>query len=136
RFVAIFDPPFHSIDGGPILWGRISGSAASDGLVNGTLPSSLAGFMSVEMSEHRYPLRFQKLGIREESSGPGRHRGGCGTEFSITALADCHVSVLGDRVDHSPFGINGGGDAQPNRVRFNIDDTEWTAPSRVSGWHT
>jgi N-methylhydantoinase B len=118
-YVAVFPYP-----------GGYGGTAESDGLVNGTLPSSLAGFMSVEMSEHRYPIRFQNLGIRDGSGGAGEHRGGCGTVYSITALSDCLVSVLGDRVDHAPFGIQGGGSAQPNHVRFETDGKQWIPPMR------
>lgn len=118
-YVAVFPYP-----------GGYGGSAESDGLVNGTLPSSLAGFMSVEMAEHRYPLRFQHLAIREDSAGAGRHRGGCGTSYAITALADCQVSVLGDRVDHAPFGVNGSGSAQTNRVSFCTNAEEWIPPMR------
>ncbi len=118
-YVAVFPYP-----------GGYGASAQGDGLVNGTLPSSLAGFMSVEMSEHRFPLRFENLAIREDSSGPGRHRGGCGTTYEITALKDCLVSVLGDRVDHAPFGISGGGSAEPNRVRFHSGSREWEPEMR------
>lgn len=110
--------------------GGYGGTPDGDGLVNGTLPSSLAGFMSVEMSEHRYPLRFDYLSIREDSGGPGRHRGGCGTQFGLTALSDCVVSVLGDRVDHVPFGVQGGGAARPNQVSFIRDGIQWTPPMR------
>lgn len=118
-YVAVFPYP-----------GGYGGSAQSDGLVNGTLPSSLAGFMSVEMSEHRYPLRFQHLGVRDDSAGAGQHRGGCGTQYAITALDDCLVSVLGDRVDHAPFGVGGGGPALPNRVCFHSDGREWVPQMR------
>jgi N-methylhydantoinase B len=110
--------------------GGYGASARGDGLVNGTLPSSLAGFMSVEMSEHRYPVRFEHLSIREDSGGPGEHRGGCGTQYSITALDDCLVSVLGDRVDHQPFGVSGGASAQPNHVAFTRDGETWIPPMR------
>ncbi len=118
-FVAVYPYP-----------GGYGGSAVSDGLVNGTLPSSLAGFMSVEMSEHRYPIRFEHLGIREDSSGAGEHRGGCGTAFAITTLAECSVSVLGDRVDYAPFGVNGGESARTNSVSFNTEGEAWTPPMR------
>ncbi|MCH9670267.1 MAG: hydantoinase B/oxoprolinase family protein [Gammaproteobacteria bacterium] len=118
-YVAVFPYP-----------GGYGGSLDSDGLVNGTLPSSLAGFMSVEMSEHRFPIRFEYLGIRESSSGAGRHRGGCGTQYAITALDDCLVSVLGDRVDHAPFGVSGGHSAKPNAVRFRLSGADWTPPMR------
>lgn len=118
-YVAVFPYP-----------GGYGGSAVSDGLVNGTLPSSLAGFMSVEMSEHRYPIRFQHLSVREDSGGAGRNRGGCGTSYAITALDNCVVSVLGDRVDHAPFGVNGGGSAKTNEVRFNTGGEQWIPPMR------
>lgn len=118
-YVAVFPYP-----------GGYGGSAVSDGLVNGTAPGSMAKFMSIEMSEHRYPLRFDRFAIREGSGGAGRHRGGCGTEYSITALSDCVVSVLGDRVDHPPFGIAGGHPAAPNRVRFVTGGREWTPDLR------
>jgi N-methylhydantoinase B len=110
--------------------GGYGGSTESDGLVNGTLPSSLAGFMSVEMSEHRYPLRFEYLAIREDSAGAGTQRGGCGTRYAITALDDCLVSVLGDRVDHAPFGVHGGLDAKSNHVEFNTGGESWIPPMR------
>lgn len=110
--------------------GGYGASRASDGLVNGTPPGSMAKFMSVEMSEHRYPLRFEHYAIREGSGGAGLHRGGCGSTYGITALADCVVSILGDRVDHLPPGICGGGSAAPNDVRFRIDGKGWVPPMR------
>jgi N-methylhydantoinase B len=110
--------------------GGYGASRASDGLVNGTPPGSMAKFMSVEMSEHRYPLRFEHYAIREGSGGAGLHRGGCGSTYGITALADCVVSILGDRVDHLPPGICGGGSAAANDVRFRIDGKDWVPPMR------
>ena len=110
--------------------GGYGGSRVSDGLVNGTPPSSMARFMSVEMSEHRYPLRFGHYAIREDSSGAGLHRGGCGTSYRITALADCLVTVLGDRVDYVPFGVQGGGPAAPNSVVFTLAGKDWVPPMR------
>ena len=110
--------------------GGYGASRVSDGLVNGTPPGSMAKFMSVEMSEHRYPLRFEHYAIRDGSGGPGLHRGGCGSTYAITALGDCVVSVLGDRVDHLPPGICGGGPAAANDVRFRIGGEEWVPPMR------
>ncbi|MDB5511634.1 MAG: hyuB [Enterovirga sp.] len=110
--------------------GGYGGSRESDGLVNGTPPGSMAKFMSVEMSEHRYPLRFDHYAIREGSGGAGLHRGGCGSTYGITALGDCVVSILGDRVDHLPPGIRGGGPAAPNDVRFHIGGQDWNPPFR------
>jgi N-methylhydantoinase B len=90
----------------------------------------MANFMSIEMSEHRYPLQFAEYAIREDSGGAGRYQGGCGTQYRFTTRSECVVSALGDRVDHVPFGIAGGGSAAPSVVRFGIAGKEMTPPMR------
>jgi N-methylhydantoinase B len=110
--------------------GGYGASRASDGLINGTPPQSMANFMSLEMSEHRFPLRFDHYRIREDSGGAGWHRGGCGTEYGFTVWSDTTVSVLGDRVDHAPFGVMGGGFAAANQVSFKTGGKTWTPEMR------
>jgi N-methylhydantoinase B len=105
--------------------GGYGASRETDGLVHGTSPQSMANFMSVEMSEHRYPLRFDYFALREDSGGPGWHRGGCGSEYGFTMLADAVTTVVGDRMEHPPFGIAGGGSAAPNFVRLRTGGQEW-----------
>jgi N-methylhydantoinase B len=118
-FVAVYPYP-----------GGYGGSAASDGLVNGTPPGSMAKFMSVEMSEHRYPVHFDYYAIREGSAGAGQHRGGCGTRYGIATDAAALVSILGDRVDHAPFGVQGGLSAAPNRVELHLGGHASIPPMR------
>jgi N-methylhydantoinase B len=110
--------------------GGYGASRASDGLVNGTPPQSMANFMSLEMSEHRFPIRFNHFSVRDDSGGAGWHRGGCGTSYSFTTWNECLVTVLGDRADHAPFGVLSGGAAQPNRVEFVTDGKTWTPQMR------
>jgi len=111
--------------------GGYGASRVSDGLINGTPPQSMANFMSLEMSEHRFPIRFDHFRIRSDSGGAGWHRGGCGTEYGFTALAETTLSVLGDRADHRPFGVCGGGSALPNRVELVTQGAAWTPPLRA-----
>ena len=110
--------------------GGYGGTAETDGLVHGTSPLSLARIMSFELSEHRAPIHFEQVALRPGSGGSGQHTGGCGSIFEITALEDCTVSVLGDRVDHQPFGILGGGPAASNEVVFTLGGAEWVPPMR------
>jgi len=110
--------------------GGYGGTLATDGLVHGVTPQSMARVMSYELTEHRSPLRFNRVEIREDSGGAGWHSGGCGTTFEITALADVSMTVLGDRVDHSPFGIIGGKNARANEIEFTIDGKNWRPPMR------
>ena len=119
-FVAVFPYP-----------GGYGASAQSDGLVNGTPPQSQANFMSLEASEHRYPLRFDHFALREDSGGAGFHRGGCGTSYRFTATSDLVVSILGDRADNPPFGIAGGGHGAPNQVRLRVDGQDTVPPLRT-----
>jgi N-methylhydantoinase B len=78
----------------------------------------MANFMSLEMAEHRYPIRFRQFAIREDSGGAGRFRGGCGTSYCFELLSDALVTVLGDRADHRPHGVAGGKPGAANRVSY------------------
>ena len=110
--------------------GGYGASKASDGLVHGTPPQSMANFVSLEMSEHRYPLRFDYFRMREDSGGAGARRGGCGSEYRFTAWADCVTTVLGDRVDYPPFGVAGGKPAEANKVEFHTGGKTWVPEMR------
>jgi N-methylhydantoinase B len=110
--------------------GGYGGTRSGDGLVNGTPPQSMANFVSLEMSEHRYPLRFDFFRIREDSGGAGMHRGGCGTEYRFSAWSDIRTTVLGDQCDTQPFGIAGGKSAAPNVVEIRTAGRTWTPPMR------
>ncbi len=105
--------------------GGYGASRGSDGLINGTPPQSMANFMSLEMSEHRFPLHFDHYAIREDSGGAGWHRGGCGTRYGFTSWSDMVVTVLGDRADHAPFGVCGGGAGLPNVVSLVTNGQTW-----------
>ena len=105
--------------------GGYGGSKQSDGLVNGNPPQSMANFMSLELCEHRFPLRFDYFALREDSGGAGFRRGGCGTAYGFTVWSDTTVSCLGDRVERPPFGVAGGGPAAPNSVEFRTGGRRW-----------
>ncbi len=111
--------------------GGYGATLETDGLVHGNTPQSMANFVSLEASEHRYPVRFDYFRVREGSGGAGWHRGGDGTAYCFTATSELVVSILGDRADHAPFGIEGGGAAEPNRVTVITDGKEWTPPMRT-----
>ncbi|HSD00200.1 MAG TPA: hydantoinase B/oxoprolinase family protein [Casimicrobiaceae bacterium] len=110
--------------------GGYGATKATDGLVHGTPPQSMANFVSLEMSEHRYPLRFDHFRIRDDSGGAGWHRGGCGSEYQFTAWSDISTTVLGDQCDHAPFGAAGGGPAKANVVEFRTDGKTWRPEMR------
>jgi N-methylhydantoinase B len=108
--------------------GGYGATASDDGLVNGNPPQSMANFVALEASEHRYPVRFDYFALREDSGGAGRNRGGDGTTYQIRAWAPCVISVLGDRGKGRPFGLHGGGEAAGNEVSVTTDGKTWRPP--------
>ena len=68
-----------------------------------------------EVLEWRYPVRVERFCIRRDSGGLGRHRGGDGVVRELRFLEPMRVAMLSNRRRLAPFGLKGGGDAQPGR---------------------
>lgn len=60
----------------------------------------------VEVLEMNYPLRVNEYSLRKNSAGHGQHSGGEGLIRSFTFLQDTHVTLLTERRQHAPWGIN------------------------------
>ena len=75
----------------------------------------------IESIEAAAPVLVRRYGVREDSGGPGRWRGGCGLEFSFEVLRDgCTVLARGmERCRFPPWGAMGGRPGQPFRVILN-----------------
>ena len=61
-----------------------------------------------EVLELRHPVRLKEFSIREGSGGAGLQRGGHGAIRQYEFLEPCEVSLLTERRDRQPFGLNGG----------------------------
>lgn len=104
------------------LWGflgvEMGGSGARVGL-DGPDAVSAAMFGSgrtttdVEPLETRYPVLFERSSLWPDSGGPGRWRGGVGTETVVRVLEETTVTVRTDRVRLAPPGLAGG---RPGRL--------------------
>lgn len=77
-----------------------------------------------EVLERRYPLRVREFSVRRGSGGDGAHRGGDGAVRVIEALDDVTATVLTQRRDQGPPGMEGGGDGAPGRQRVVRADGE------------
>jgi N-methylhydantoinase B len=69
-----------------------------------------------EQLEAKYPVLVERYGIREDSSGAGRQRGGLGAEMVVQALAPFSVTTRIDRVHCKPWGLHGGKEAAGNSI--------------------
>jgi N-methylhydantoinase B len=103
--------------------GGLGGNPEGDGLSHGNAPIGMATIPPVEILEAAYPVRFTNWGLRCDSGGAGRHRGGLGAVYEIELRADQAMLVaFGERAIYPAFGVLGGGAGAPNRVVFDQDD--------------
>jgi N-methylhydantoinase B len=74
----------------------------------------------VEVIEGEYPLRVEEQALRPGSAGDGVHRGGLGFRRAYRVLDDgvTLTSMLERRIV-PPYGLAGGGDGAPFRIRLN-----------------
>lgn len=61
-----------------------------------------------EIMEYRYPVRLEEFSIRKNSGGQGKWNGGDGIKRQLLFLEPVNLSVLTQRRNSGPFGINGG----------------------------
>ena len=80
----------------------------------------------VEQMEAKYPMLFERHALREDSGGPGRYRGGLGTEQVVQARAPLNINVQVDRVHCAPWGLAGGGSGAGNQVSLRMGGKEIT----------
>jgi len=70
-----------------------------------------------EALEYAYPLRVREYRLRKGSGGKGRFRGGDGVVREIETLVPARMSLLADRRNHGPYGLNGG---DPGKTGTNV----------------
>ena len=88
-------------------WG---GQPGADGNDNLCIPNGNCMTTPVEIFETRYPFVEWSYRLRADSGGPGRHRGGLGSERVLEVRApEITVSALYDRMTSKPWGLFGEG---------------------------
>jgi N-methylhydantoinase B len=72
----------------------------------------------VEVLEQEFPFRITEYAVERGSGGAGRWQGGCGLRKTFAIDAPMTVTTALDRVATRPWGLEGGGDAQPGRIEL------------------
>jgi N-methylhydantoinase B len=80
--------------------------------------------MPAEFAETNYPVRIMRLGLREDSGGPGLYRGGLGYRKDIEILMDGELMIHSDRATLQPWGVKGGKAGQGSVWLLNPDTPE------------
>ncbi|MFH1842199.1 MAG: hydantoinase B/oxoprolinase family protein [bacterium] len=77
-----------------------------------------------ELLELRYPVRLDRFGLRRDSGGAGRWPGGDGVERYLTFLAPLELSILSQRRESGPYGMDGGEPGLPGcQLLVRVDGT-------------
>lgn len=71
----------------------------------------------IEALEYAYPFRVTQYTIRRGSGGMGKFRGGDGITRELEFLQDAQVTILSDRRNTAPYGLDGG---QPGQTGRNV----------------
>jgi len=83
----------------------------------------------VEANEARLPILVETYGLRPDSGGPGRHRGGLGVQMTTRMLCTSRFSAGVERTLSAPWGLDGGGAALPNEVRYSVGNVPVVPPT-------
>lgn len=62
----------------------------------------------IEIQETRYPLVFHRHGLRSDSGGAGRYRGGLGIEIEVEPQQEVFTNIANERTTCPPWGVGGG----------------------------
>lgn len=91
--------------------GGYGARANRDGVDGVRVHASGSSNLPVEALEHAYPFLIERYALREDSSGPGKFRGGMGVVRDYRVLADdIVVSLSSERQHVAARGMQGGGD--------------------------
>lgn len=131
----------------PFCWylfreGGWGGRATKDG--NDSLMDYVGNDMNqpIEVLENSYPWLLAKYELVNDCMGPGKFRGGMGTNYTIEFLNDdTRLNIITDKCNQAPFGLFGGLPPVPreecghyNDIRVKMDkDSEFKHITEVFG---
>ncbi len=104
-------------------WGAGYGHDGENGLINygaGDLKN-----IPVEVVESKYPIRICEYGLRLDSGGPGKWRGGLGIQCEYETLQDdLEMTLWLERSRMPAWGLAGGSAGAPTRGTVTVDGTD------------
>lgn len=113
--------PFLAVEPTPGGWGGFAANDGQDGLINNVNGSFKD--LPVEVYESKYPVMIHRYGLRTDSGGAGKSRGGCGIFREYTLESDAWLSLWFERSVTTPWGIFGGAGGVGPNVTVKSEDT-------------
>ena len=93
-------------------------------------------FGSIEVTENRFPLFFERHEYRPNSGGDGRYVGGTGVDLTFRVETDtpCQANTAGDGARHGACGLLGGQDGAPHHYVMRAQNKKRvTLPTKQEG---
>lgn len=112
-------------------WGAFDGGDGANSLINNVNGSFKD--IPIEIFECKYPLRILSYGIRQDSGGAGKYRGGNGTFREYLVEADSDLFLWFERSKTTAWGLFGGKDGAPPNVMVERPDDEKLEFLKVNG---
>ena len=97
------------------IGGGMGASAETNGLDGVQVHMTNTLNTPIEALERNYPFRIRQYRLRSNSGGKGRYKGGEGVVREYELLLPATVTMLSERRDSAPWGLNGGADGAPGR---------------------
>ena len=89
-------------------------------------------FSPTEVWESKNPWLVERVELRRDSGGAGRHRGGLGVELHFRMLEDSYVTAAIERTKNPPWGLEGGLEAKPNDADLLLPDGSTTRFGKIT----
>lgn len=95
-------------------FGAHAGGDGENGIMHLTEPGCRNN--PVEVLETKAPLLIEEYGLRQDSGGPGEHRGGVGVKRTYRFLAESYALALVKKTKTKPWGVANGKEGENGHV--------------------
>jgi len=112
-------------------WGAFDGGDGANSLINNVNGSFKD--LPIEIFESKYPIQILSYGIRQDSGGVGKYRGGNGTYREYLVEADSDLFLWFERSQTTGWGIFGGADGKGPNVNVQRPDEEELDILKING---
>ena len=112
-------------------WGGFDGGDGASSLINNVNGSFKD--LPIEVFESKYPIQILSYGIRQDSGGAGKYRGGNGTFREYLILADSDLFLWFERSKTTGWGIFGGANGAAPNVTIKRPDEKQLEFLKING---
>ena len=86
----------------------------------------------IEAIETNYPMQVTTYTIRRGTGGAGKFRGGAGVIRALKLLTEAEITILSERRNRGPYGLQGGEPGEPGRNVLISEGEEHPLAGKVS----